>query len=563
MKRNLIFRSADFSVTLSVCALILALSAGAFGQDANPSVLIGPAAEPMQTGKFEATWDSLAQYEAPQWFRDAKFGIWAHWGPQCEPEQGDWYARNMYFENERQGKFHREHYGHPSKFGFKDVIHEWKAENFDPDKLMALYKRAGAQYFVALANHHDNFDNFDSKYQPWNSVNIGPKKDLIAAWAKAARDQGLRFGVSLHASHAWTWYEIAQGADKTGPLAGAPYDGELTKADGKGQWWDGFDPQDLYAQNHAPSKHFDNVGGIHGMWGWDAAKGCSIPDAAYCEKFYNRTVDIINKYHPDLVYFDDTALPLWPVSDAGLRIAAHLYNSNMREHGGKLEAVLNGKILNEQQRKCMVWDIERGQSNRIEPFVWQTDTCLGGWHYDKNVFEQHRYKSAKTVIQTLADIVSKNGNLLLSVPVRADGTIDSDEVQIVEGIAAWMDKNSECIFDTRPWKVFGEGPAIESAAPLSNQGFNEGKGKPFTAHDVRFTQKGDTLYAIALGQPTEPLKLKSLGKQSKLLDKQIGSVQLLGGDENITWSQNDDALLIDPPKQQLSDAAVVFKIQLQ
>jgi alpha-L-fucosidase len=563
MKHNLISLFVNCSLKGLVCIFILILSASARGDDVKPTVLIGPDAEPMQTGKFEPTWESLEQYQTPEWFRDAKFGIWAHWGPQCEPEQGDWYARNMYFENERQGEFHRENYGHPSKVGFKDIINLWKAENWDPDKLMALYKRAGAQYFGALANHHDNFDNFDSKYQPWNSVNMGPKKDLIGGWAKAARANGLRFGVSIHASHAWTWYEITQGADKNGPLAGVPYDGKLTKADGQGEWWEGFDPQDLYAQNHAPSKNYDQVGSMHGFWGWDAAKGCSIPDAAYCEKFYNRTVDLINKYQPDLVYFDDTALPLWPVSDAGLRIAAHFYNSDMLRHGGNLEAVLNGKILNEQQRKCMVWDIERGQSNRIEPFVWQTDTCIGGWHYDKAVFERHRYKSAKTVIQTLADIVSKNGNLLLSIPVRADGTIDSDEVKIVEGIADWMDVNRQCIFGTRPWKVFGEGPAIESAAPISNQGFNEGKGKPFTAEDMRFTQKGDTLYAIALGWPTQPLKIKSLGKQSKLLDKRIESIQLLGTDEVVRWSQGDDALVIEPAANKLSDAAVVFKIKLE
>ncbi|MGD0384489.1 MAG: alpha-L-fucosidase [Thermoguttaceae bacterium] len=541
--------------------MFVAISAKA--DDAKLTMLIGPDVEPMQTGKFEPTWESLSQYQTPEWFRDAKFGIWAHWGAQCEPEQGDWYARNMYFENERQGKYHREHYGHPSKFGFKDVINQWKAENWDPEKLMALYKRAGAQYFVALANHHDNFDNFDSKYQQWNSVNIGPKKDLIGGWAKAARANGLRFGVSLHASHAWTWYEIAQLADTKGPLAGVPYDGKLTKADGNGQWWEGFDPQNLYAQNHTPSKNADKVGGMHGLWGWDASKGCSIPDKAYCEKFYNRTVDLINKYQPDLIYFDDTALPLWPVSDAGLRIAAHFYNSNMLRHGGNLEAVLNGKILDEQQRKCMVWDIERGQSNRIEPFAWQTDTCIGGWHYDKGLFEGHRYKSAKTVLQTLADIVSKNGNLLLSVPVRADGTIDSDEVKIVEDIAAWMDVNRESIFGTRPWKVFGEGPAIESAAPLSAQGFNEGKGKPFTAEDIRFTQKGDAIYAICLGWPTQPLKIKSLGKQANLLDKQIADIQLLGSDEKIEWTEGDDALMIDPAQNKPSDAAVVFKIQLK
>ena len=185
----------------------------------------------MADGKFQPTWESLKQYETPEWFRDAKFGIWAHWGPQCQPERGDWYARHMYSEGHWQYQDHLARYGHPSKHGFKDVIHEWKAEKWDPDKLLALYKRAGAEYFIALANHHDNFDNYDSKYQPWNSVNLGPKKDLIGGWAKAARSNGMRFGVSVHAAHAWSWYETAQGADKEGPLAGVPYDGKLTKAD--------------------------------------------------------------------------------------------------------------------------------------------------------------------------------------------------------------------------------------------------------------------------------------------------------------------------------------------
>jgi alpha-L-fucosidase len=548
-------------VPLLVFLFTLLSFASLRGDENQPTVLIGSNTEPMQKGKFEPTWQSLEQYQTPEWFRDAKFGIWAHWGAQCEPEQSDWYARHMYFENEWQGKYHREHFGHPSKFGFKDVINQWKAENWDPEKLLALYKRAGAQYFVALANHHDNFDNFDSKYQPWNSVNMGPKKDLIDGWAKAARANGMRFGVSVHAAHAWTWYEIAQLADKKGPLAGVPYDGKLTKADGKGQWWEGYDPQDLYEQNHQPSKNANNPGSIHGMWGWDPNKGCVIPDQAYCEKFYNRTVDLINKYHPDLIYFDDTVLPLWPFSDAGLRIAAHFYNSNMFWQSGKLEAVLTGKILDENQRKCMVWDIERGQSNRIEPFVWQTDTCLGDWHYNIGVFNQHRYKSAKTVIHTLADVVSKNGNLLLSVPVRADGTIDSDEVKVVEGIAAWMDINRESIFGTRPWKVFGEGPAIESATPISAQGFNEGKGKPFTAEDVRFTQKGDTLYAIVLGCPTQTLRIKSFGTQARLLEKRIANVQLLGSDEELQWEQEEDALVIECPQKIPSDIAVAFKIQ--
>ncbi len=519
--------------------------------------------ETMQTGKFEPTWASLENYATPEWFRDAKFGIWAHWGPQCQPEQGDWYARFMYipepppWATSNDFEFHRRTYGPQSQFGFKDVINTWKAEHWNPEALMALYKRAGAQYFFALANHHDNLDLWDSKYQPWNSIRVGPKKDIIGIWAKAARAQGLRFGVSVHAAHAWTWYEPAQGADATGEFAGVPYDGKMTKADGKGKWWEGLDPQDLYAQNHPRSASAD----IGSQWDW--GNGASIPDTAYCDKFYNRTIDLINKYQPDLVYFDDTGLPLWPVSDAGLRIAAHLYNSSMKAHGGKLEAVLFGKVLNEEQRKAMVWDIERGQSNVIEPRPWQTDTCLGDWHYRRSLFEHHGYKTTRTVIQTLVDVVSKNGNLLLNVPLRGDGTPDDDELKIVQGIAAWMDVNRECIFGTRPWKICGEGPAMENTAPLTAQGFNEGKNKLFTAVDVRFTTKGGVLYAIALGQPVGPLMIKSLGKNAGLLEHPVTRIELLGGTGMVTWTQTDAALVITPSAPVADSPATVFKLTLQ
>jgi alpha-L-fucosidase len=479
--------------------------------------------EPMKTGPFEPTWESLRQYRWPDWFRDAKFGIWAHWGPQCQPEQGDWYARNMYLPGTRQHQWHLDHFGDPATFGFKDVIRQWKAEHWDPDQLVALYQRVGAQYFFALANHHDNFDLWDSRYQPWNSVRIGPKKNIIAGWARAARARGLKFGVSVHAAHAWSWYEPAQA-----------YDARSTNR------VDGLDPQDLYAQNHPPGKKL--------VWDWDARQGSSVPDAAYCEKFYNRTLDLINQYRPDLIYFDDTVLPLWPVSDVGLKIAAHYYNS---VPGG----VLFGKVLNEDQRPCITWDIERGVPNRIEPWPWQTDTCLGNWHYDRNLYEKNRYKTAKTVIHMLADIVSKNGNLLLSVPVRADGTIDDKEQAILAGIRAWLDVHKEAIFGTRPWKIFGEGPASEGA-PIQAQGFNEGKTKPFTAADIRFTQKGDTLYAIALGAPNGPLAIRSLATEK------IAAIQLLGSDETIQWSQSADALTLQPPRAAPSDIAVVFKIRL-
>ncbi|NLR57444.1 alpha-L-fucosidase [Chitinophaga polysaccharea] len=507
-------------------------------------------------GPFKPSWESLGQYQVPDWFRDAKFGIWAHWGPQCQPERGDWYARGMYQEGSDQYKYHIQKYGHPSKFGFKDVINDWKAENWHPEELVALYKKAGAKYFMAMANHHDNFDLYDSKYHRWNATKLGPKKDLIGGWAKAAKEQGLPFGVSVHASHAWSWYEVAQRSDKSGPYAGIPYDGKLTASDGHNSWWSGYDPQELYAQNHALSKDSLNDGSMGEHWDW--GNGASIPDKAYCDKFLNRTIELIDKYGPELIYFDDSALPLWPVSDAGLKIAAHFYNTSIKKHG-KLQAALFAKVLNEQQRKCMIWDIERGQSNEIEPLPWQTDTCIGGWHYDRRLFDNKRYKSAKTVIHTLADVVSKNGNLLLNIPVRGDGTIDSEERNVVEQIAAWMHINSDAIYGTRPWRVFGEGPAMEATVALSAQGFNEGKGKPFVAEDIRFTTKGKTLYAVMLGWPANNAALvKTLAADSRV--GSISQVSLLGSGQ-LKFQQVSEGLKVQLPEQPPCKEAFVLKIE--
>ena len=514
-------------------------------------------------GPFEPTFASMAaSYEVPEWFRDAKFGIWAHWGPQCQPEAGDWYARHMYVQGHWQYDRHVRKYGHPSTAGFKDVINEWKAERWDPEALVALYKRAGAQYFFAMANHHDNLDLWDSKHQPWNSVRVGPKKDIVAGWAKAARTQGLKFGLSVHAAHAWSWYETAQGSDKTGEKAGVPYDGKLTKADGAGTWWDGLDPQDLYAQSHAPSPNFQDPGTIHARWEW--GKGVTVPDEAYCQKFFDRTKDLIDTFEPDLIYYDDTIAPLYPISDVGLKLTAHFYNQSAAKNGGKANVVQFGKVIHdEQQRKAITWDVERGASNRIESFPWQTDTCIGDWHYNRDVFNRHRYKSATLVMQMLADIVSKNGNLLLNVPVRGDGTIDEDEQQVVAGITAWMDVNKEAIFGTRPFAVFGEGPASENAAPIEAQGFNEGK-VPFGPRDVRFTTKGDkTLYAIALDWSAEPLTIRSLGRSAGHLKQDIASITLLGSDEAVQFERTDDAVTIQPAAKRPCDGPIVYRLTLK
>jgi alpha-L-fucosidase len=448
------------------------------------------------------------------------------------PEQGDWYARNMYIQGSNQYKYHVEHYGHPSKFGFKDICNLWHAEKWDPDKLIQLYKRAGAKYFVALANHHCNFDCWNSTYQPWNSVNIGPKKDIVGIWAEAARKQGLRFGVTVHCGRSWSWYEVAHGSDKEGPLAGVPYDGVMTKADGKGQWWEGYDPQDLYCRNHTPGEK---------------------PDQAYIDEFFNRVKELIDKYHPDLLYFDDGRVPI--NEGVGLSIFAHLYNASMHWHGGKNEAVLNTKGMPKNLRKTLVLDIERGLSNELEPYPWQTDTCIGSWHYARSIFEKHHYKTANTVITMLVDIVSKNGNLLLNIPVRGDGTIDDDEVKVLEDIAKWMDVNGECIFGTRPWKIYGEG-----MARMKGGSFNEGKARPYTGKDIRFTTKGDTLYAILLAWPGEQAVIRALGKASPLVQGEPSDIRLLGCSEKLQWSRDTDGLTVKMPPQKPCDYAFAFKI---
>jgi alpha-L-fucosidase len=532
-----------------VCGVLAVLLVGAPGLflPAASRAADDASAEPVADGPFKPDWDSLKQYQCPDWFRDAKFGVWAHWSAQCVPEQGDWYARRMYVKGDPDYRYQCDHYGHPSKVGFKDIDNLWRAEHWDPEKLMGLYKRAGAKYFVALANHHDNFDCYDSKYQPWNSVKIGPKKDIVGAWEKAARDAGLRFGVTVHAGRTWNWFEPAQGADKDGPLAGVPYDGKLTKADGKGTWWEGLDPQDLYAQNHAPGQK---------------------PDAAYCTKFYNRTIDLINKYHPDLLYFDDdytnTGLPLYDTDPTvGLRIAAHYYNTNRGRHDGKLEAVLNAKKVSPDKRGCVVLDIERGGARDIQPQPWQTDTCIGNWHYERAIAERHGYKKSAAVLRTLADIVSKNGNLLLSIPVRGDGTIDDDEVKFLEETAAWMDVNGEAIFGTRPWVTYGEGPS--TTAQVGGRPFNEGRTR-YTLQDLRFTTKGDALYAIGLIWPAAGGKvtIKSLTADSPHVKGEVGAVRLLGQDAPLAATRDANGLTVDlpAPKPESANAPFVLKIAL-
>lgn len=534
------------------------LSAGTLSAQ-NYSIPVSEADEPVMKGKFKHTWQSLSDYEVPEWFRNAKFGIWAHWGPQCVEGSGDWMARSMYMEGSSAYKHHVKNYGHPSEVGFKDILPLFKAERWDADKLVAFYKKIGARYFFALGNHHDNFDLWDSRYQPWNSVNMGPERDILAEWAKAARKYGLPFGVSLHADHAWTWYEPSRRYDRNGPKAGVPYDGNMTKADGVGKWWEGYDPQDLYVQNHQLSKGSWADGMIHRQWGW--GNGASLPSPEFVTNFYNRTLDVINRYNPDLLYFDVTVMPFYPVSDAGLKIAAHFYNHSMQTHKGKLQAVMFGKILSESQKEALTWDVERGAPNNIVERPWQSCSCIGGWHYDTAIYENNRYKSAADVVKLLVDIVSKNGNLLLSVPLRSDGTFDEKEERILNEFGEWMHVNSEAIYDTRPWKVFGEGPIAESDIKINAQGFNEGSYSRATAREIRFTQTAKHLYATVLAWPENgEVVIKSLAEGSPLFTSDIKEVYLLGHG-SVSFSRTAGGLNVQLPEKPKGGIAPVLRIE--
>jgi alpha-L-fucosidase len=473
----------------------------------------------IRPGSFTPAWESLMKYRCPDWFRDAKFGIWAVWGPESVPEAGDWYARNMYIEGSADYKYHLEHYGHPSKFGYKDIIALWKAENWDPDRLMRLYKKTGAKYFVAIANHHDNFDCWNSKHHAWNSVRKGPGKDVAGLWREAALKHGLRFGVTEHNARSWSWFNVNKGADKKGPFAGVPYDGNNPEYAGLY-----FPPH----EEHGPAYP-------------------QFPPESYVQNWFLRTRDLIDSYRPDLMYYDGGV----PFGEVGRKIVAHMYNRSLEWHGGRLEGVFNVKDWagrddhGSYREGTCVRDVERGVVNDIWPNAWQTDTCIGNWYYKRGL----KYKTVAAVVHQLADIVSKNGNLLLNIPPKPDGTLDAEEEEFLEGLGKWMALNGEAVYGTRPWRRYGEGPTQTGTGH-----FNERNVK-YTAEDLRFTTKPGVLYAIALGIPSRAVAIRSLeGVEPK-------SVRLLGADAALRFRRDAGVLTVELPDNRPGDHALVLKLE--
>lgn len=457
-------------------------------------------------GPFAPTWESLRQFRCPDWFRDAKFGIWSHWGPQSVPMYGDWYARNMYIEGHDQYRHHWRVYGHPSKSGYKDLVQLWKAERFDPDGLMQLYVDAGAKYFVGQAMHHDNFDNFDSAHHRWNSVQIGPKQDIVGRWRAAAKQHGLPFGLTEHLGASFNWFSANKDSDTTGPYRGVPYDGN--------------DPafEDLYYRNQGYSLNKD------GQWTW------YTDNAAFQRHWFARIKDVIDKYQPELLYSDGGV----PFGDIGLRMIAHLYNTSAAANGTN-QAVYNQKDTDPAVHTVGVFDIERGLMDHIAEQPWQTDTSVGDWFY--NVRDV--YKTPAHVLEMLVDIVSKNGNLLLNIPQLPDGTLDDECRYLLERMAAWMQRSGEGIFGSRPWDVPGEGPAVLKA----DQRYHEPE-VAWSPADFRFTQRDNVLYAYQMRAPEDgQATIRALRSDQA---RRVVAVRLLG-EGSVPFEQAADGLHISLP----------------
>jgi alpha-L-fucosidase len=509
------------------------LSAAGSALAVHPSLALGKTL-PIAPGPFKGTRDSLAAYSIPEWFGEAKFGIWSHWGPQSAVEDGDWYARNMYMQGSPQYDYHVKTYGHPSKVGYKDLIPQFKAERWDPDHLMDLYVKAGAKYFFSMGVHHDNFDLWNSKYQPrWNAVATGPKRDIVGLWKTAARKRGLRFGVSEHLSNSYDWLAPAHTSDSTGPLAGVPYDGVLPAY------------ADLYHNYTGEPADFAKTA---------TAMGRVAPDR-WKLRYFNRIKDLIQQHQPDLLYTDGGI----PFDEYGLSLVAELYNVSAAAHGAKVEAIYESKTASDCTTGTCALDRERGVLDDISAHPWQTDTCIGQWHYKRGV----KYKSAKKVIDLLVDIVSKNGNLLLNFPLPNSGELDADELVTLAGITSWMAINSEGIYATRPWKIYGEGPSTKVVIARNGKEFdpNEGKKPDLTAADIRFTTKGSALYAFVQGWPGKEAVVTSLGTRSPHATK-VSSTRILGHNQNLKFTQQLDGLHVTLPSVQPATANIGFTLKL-
>ena len=460
---------------------------------------------------YTADWNSLRNYEIPAWFKDAKPGIFIHWGAYAVPAwDNEWYPRFMYRdETARPGanyfRHHCQAWGHPGQFGYKDFIPRFQAERWDPEAWLDLFEAADARYVVPVGEHHDGFPMYESRHTPWNAAAMGPRRDVVGELCAATRRRGLKFGVSSHRAFNWRYYTYRDDFDTADPA----YAG-------------------LYAPRHAEDEPAPR---------------------AWIEDWYARTQEMIDRFEPDVLWFDfgwhyDEFAPWRP------RVCAYYYNQALR-WGRAVVLQYKDKLPD----GVAVYDVERGKLDAIRPAYWQTDTAVSykSWSY----IENDEFKSAATLIHDLVDIVSKNGNLLLNVGPRADGVIPAEVAGLLRAVGAWLCVNGEAVYGTRPWERYGEGPTGVGSGHMT-----EGDNVPFTAADMRFTRTDDALFVILMGWPGRRATVRSL-TPDRWPAARIGAVSMLGLEGRLAWRQSDQGLAVDlPPQRPDCEHAYVLKLAL-
>jgi len=525
---------------------------------------------PIASGPFEPTWESIEKnYPGePTWLREAKFGIWVHFGPQAAGESGDWYARKLYTEGTTAYKNHLKKYGHPSESGYKEVLRDWNPTKLDPVALTKIYKAAGARFLMIQGVHHDNYDMWNSKYQPWNSVNIGPKRDLIGEWAKACRANGMHYGVTFHHEYTWWWWQTAFGSDREGAKKGVPYDGNLTLADGKGKWWEGYDPRLLYGINLREYK------GVTAA----AYSGWSPPPAGiftkhldyakwYATKWALRMMDVVEHYDPDFIYTDGTVQGPFTgdgtgtglKADAMQTVIADYYNRTLKKRGAvntfsivKFRDKTNGTVNTE----------EFGVPAAIKTDQpWIAEAPVGDWFYAPGF----TYDSGM-MIRYIIEAIARDGNAALCISILPDGSLDEGSLKMLNEVGTWMKRNGEAVYGSHAWIIPGEGEQINGKLKMLPGGALNRKHAEFKfdAQDIRFTiGKNGAFYAFCMNIPAPgaQLKIKSLGVDAKLFNKPIKDVKLLGYNGKLQWKLEADGLAITCPQKMPFATAVVFKVE--
>lgn len=519
---------------------------------------------PLTDGPFQANWASIeANYPGtPQWLRDAKFGIWVHFGPQAAGESGDWYARNLYKQGHKAYENHLKRYGHPSEVGYKDVLRTWNPTKLDPEYLTALYQRAGARFLMIQGVHHDNYDLWNSRYQPWNSMNIGPKRDLLREWADACHKYGMRYGVTFHHEYTWWWWQTAFCSDKTGDKAGLPYDGNLTLEDGKGKWWEGYDPRLLYGID---LREYESVE-EKAYTGWSPPNaGIFSRHQDYAKWFATqwalRMMDVTAHYDPDFIYTDGTVQGPFTGDGTGTgyrcnamqAVMADFYNRQLKSRG-KVDAFSIVKFRNPTNGTVNTAEFNFPDTiNASQP--WIREMPVGDWFYAPGF----TYDSGM-MVRSIVESASRDGNVCINISLRPDGSIEDGAVRMLEGVGDWMRINGEAVYGSKAWTTIGEGEMVKGklkTLPGGKLGRGHANFK-FDAQDIRFTVgKDGSLYAFCMNVPEagQTVTIHSVTEKPK-------HVSLLGYSGKLKWKHTADGLVVTFPKSGANLViSAVFKIE--